>query len=147
MKRYSSKVSRKEYARPVNPRAARVDVWDYKDTYLQTEQIQDLHSFIKNVYLATINVNNKTITILGNDIDAKYSSQLNTGGNENYMLATTFFNSFPGTLLSPLFLYYLVRDDGHGPPSPPAVRNIAGFSPTLNICVYCGTIRYKWHVL
>jgi len=64
---------------------ARVDVWNYKDDYLQTQQLKNLETELKRSYAAVYHFNNNKLVQLGAE-DAENISIVNEG-NANWVLA------------------------------------------------------------
>ncbi len=66
---------------------ARLDVWHYKDDYLQPQQLKQLQQELKRSYLAVINPSSKKIVQLGS-VDVENVIEINEG-NADFVLAQT----------------------------------------------------------
>ncbi|MGN6417304.1 MAG: alpha/beta hydrolase family protein [Pseudobacter sp.] len=64
---------------------ARLDIWSYKDDYLQPQQLVNLQSDLRRSYLAVLNADAKNVVQLGAD-DAENTYLVNEG-NADYILA------------------------------------------------------------
>ncbi len=64
---------------------ARLDVWNYKDDYLQPQQLKNLSRELKRTYSAVVNLSNSKIVQLGSDSTENIS--LVNEGNADYVLA------------------------------------------------------------
>ncbi len=66
---------------------ARLDVWNYKDDYLQPQQLKQMETEMRRSYRAVINLDDQKITQLGSS-EAENTTLVNEG-NADYVLATT----------------------------------------------------------
>jgi dipeptidyl aminopeptidase/acylaminoacyl peptidase len=64
---------------------ARLDVWNYKDDYLQPQQLKELQKELKRNYAAVINLSNNKLAQLGSDSTENIS--LVNEGDADYVLA------------------------------------------------------------
>ncbi len=82
-----SPVRRQKNNELVEFETARLDVWNYKDDYLQPQQLVNLNRELRRGYLAVLHTDANKVVQLGSD-DAEDINLLNEG-NSDYVLATS----------------------------------------------------------
>lgn len=80
---------------PKQEESASVDIWSYKDQFLQSEQLANLKA--SRSFLAVVNLNDNKVTRLEQERDkSSFNANLNEGGNDDYLLVETNVNSWEG---------------------------------------------------
>jgi len=75
--------------------SAGVDVWSYKDQFLQSEQLANLRG--SRSFIAVVNLNDNNVTRLEQEQDkSSFNVNLNKGGNDDYLLVETNVNLWEG---------------------------------------------------
>jgi Prolyl oligopeptidase family len=77
-----------------DPHSAPVDVWNYKDEYLQSDQVGDPSVEKNRTYLAV--VSGSGVLRLEQEREGFFSARLNDGSNDDYMLTATRKNNKEG---------------------------------------------------
>jgi dipeptidyl aminopeptidase/acylaminoacyl peptidase len=75
--------------------SAGVDIWSYKDQFLQSEQLANLRG--SRSFIAVVSLNDNKVTRLEQEYDKSlFNVKLNKGGNDDYLLMETNVNSMEG---------------------------------------------------
>jgi len=89
------KIRQKSEVRKPDIGIANIDIWTYKDEFLQSEQMAGLQSSGNKSYAAVIHLGNDKVVRLEQENDnPSFNYKLNDGGNDDYLLTGTGVNSW-----------------------------------------------------
>jgi dipeptidyl aminopeptidase/acylaminoacyl peptidase len=71
-----------------------VDIWNYKDVYLQAQQLKDISNETYRTYTAVMNVEGNKVIQLDTEDDEWFSVKLSNDGNAKYVLVNSKCNSW-----------------------------------------------------
>jgi len=78
------------------PGSVMVDVWNYKDDFLQCDQLNEVASGVPRTYLSVVDLNTRKVMRLEHEGDSHNSVELNSGLDDNYLVISTAANIVDG---------------------------------------------------